>query len=116
MLARDADNDDSLDWLVPLPGEFHFTWHAAQAMYTLFYQHLFEWAAREADMEKSMKTPKDMDCTDNIKYIDHFLQLVIKATTQYLCGVFGYDYLVGTPYNEILREWEPKSLGARSHY
>ena len=63
-----------------------------------------------------MKTPKDMDCTDNIKYIDHFLQLVIKATTQYLCGVFGYDYLVGTPYNEILREWEPKSLGARSHY
>ena len=64
-------------------------------------------------MEKTMKPPREMDCTDNIKYIDHFLQLVIKATTQYLCEVLGYEYLVGMSYSDILREWEPKNLGAR---
>lgn len=103
---------DALDWLIPLPGEFHFTWHCAQALYKLFWLQLLSWAATAANMTKSMKAPNEMDCTDNIKYIDHFMQLMIMSTTQYLCDLFGEEYLLQVSYDDIVTEWSQKSLGA----
>ena len=108
-------HDEDLDWLVPLPGEFHFTWHCAEAMYKLWWRNLLQWAATEANMMKSIKDPASMATTDNTKYIDHFFQLLIKAVTQYLFEVLGEEYLSVIPYDRLLREWEGKSLGQTTH-
>ena len=110
-LKIQEDGGGALDWLIPLPGEFHFTWHCAQALYKLWWLQLLAWAAASANMTKSMKAPNEMDCTDNIKYIDHFMQLMIAAIARHLCDLFGTDYLLNVPYGDLVAEWTPKSLG-----
>ena len=104
-------HDASFSWLVPLPGEFHFTWHVGQSMYILWWNHLFGWVANKGNMEKTMKPPSDMDHCENIQYVDHFLQLCLQSSMKYLSDVLGPDYMQNVAYDDMLREWTPKCKG-----
>ena len=90
MLKLKIQNPRLYRWLVPIPGEFHFKWHAALALHRLWWTVMCKWFQQAAEQTNTV-TEKGMEAADKIKYILPFCSLVILAIATYLKNVFGED-------------------------
>ena len=72
-------------WLLMLPGEFHFTVHALMALHILWWHALGAWVVLKLDCSKTIK--RDWTSVEKYKYYDHFYQLMIATLAAHLARV-----------------------------
>ena len=78
------------NWIIPIPGDFHFYAHSIDAFNKLWYNELIGWAAAQIPD----RTIKEVD--DNIsnhKHYDRFYQMLTLAIVTVLCETFSLPYL-----------------------
>ena len=70
------------NWLLPLPGEFHFTVHALMAIHKLWYRSLSQKVVEELRWQKTVK--EDWTSVEEWHHYDRFYQLLIWGLTAFL--------------------------------
>lgn len=84
--VRKTDARD-YDWLIVLPGEFHFQWHATLAFHIKWWHYFSAWFCTAAGQDNTVDYGS-MQKADKIKYILHFYSLVTLSCVTYLRKVF----------------------------
>ena len=74
--------ESRFNWLLPLPGEFHFTVHTLMAIHTLWYRSLAQWVIQELGWEKTV--PEKWTSVEEWHHYDRFYQLLVWGLTAYL--------------------------------
>ena len=102
---------DKYAWVIPCSSDFHHQFHVASGINRVAYSPILKWFIDSADMSKTVKKKMDGKVHINIKYINHFYQLVIKSILTYLTDVYGHDYMAKKP--SVLLEEKKKHQGER---
>ena len=73
------------DWLLPLPGEFHFVVHTLMAIHKLWYRSLSQHVIHGLGWHKTVK--EEWTSVEEWHHYDRFYQLLIYGLTAYLVAV-----------------------------
>jgi hypothetical protein len=79
------------DWVVPLPGEFHFTVHALMAIHKLWWRSLIRWVVTKLGAHNTIKHV--WTSVEECKHYDHVYRLAILTLAMYLAEVVPISML-----------------------
>ena len=85
MLWLKLMHPERYSWMLPLPGEFHFTVHLLMAIHILWWHTIIFFAVNSLDSHKTIK--QGWTSVEQYKYYDHFYQLTIRALALYMAEV-----------------------------
>ena len=83
-------NPDRWTWMLPLPGEWHFSVHVLMALHKLWFRPLVENLIIGLSFSKTIKDT--WTSVEVYVYYDRFYQLLISACTDYLRHVVPQQY------------------------
>ena len=84
MLFLKLRNPAKYECLVPLPGEFHFLFHALMAIHILWWHAVVRHVVRTLNCTKTIK--QDWNSIEKCKYYDHFYMITVVSLSSYLAS------------------------------